>query len=132
MSEIQENKNGGSRRGAGRPKGSRNKQRSMVQTLQDLKISSIEDLANHYHDLQRLVKNSNKRDDPRDSAHTKNLVIQRGQTLRGLLPYSYHKQAQIVEVETVSTRPVPMSIKLTRPKPKMLPPPSKDEIDAKE
>lgn len=113
MTEKPKGKVGGARQGAGRPKNSRNKQRPMVEDLAKLKIHSIPDLVAHYEDIQRLIRNAKERNDPRDGNHVKTLMVQRGQVLRGLLPYAYHKQAQIVAVEEKAAAPNPMSVKLT-------------------
>ena len=113
MTDISKGKNGGARRGAGRPKGSRNKQRPMVETLAKLKIHAIPDLVAHYDEIQKLIKNAKRRDDTRDANHVKTLMVQRGQVLRGLLPYAFHKQAQIVSVEDTTEPKKPISIKLT-------------------
>ena len=98
--------------GAGRPRGRKNKTRSMVPALRLLGINSIEGLLNHYGELNRLIRLAKRRDDPRDAAHVKSLIVQRGNVLRGILPFAYHKQAQIVSVDDQREKPQPVSIKL--------------------
>ena len=98
--------------GAGRPKGRKNKTRSMVPPLRLLGIHSLNGLLNHYEELNRLIRLAKRRDDPRDASHVKSLVVQRGNVLRGLLPFAYHKQAQIVSVDDQRKAPTPVSIRL--------------------
>ena len=69
MSDNEQKKNGGARRGSGRPRDSRNKRRPMVEDLRRLNITTLEGLVNHYHDLQRLIRNAKQRDDPRDASY---------------------------------------------------------------
>lgn len=99
-------------RGRGRPKGSRNSKRPMVQSLAALKLDSMGELIAHFKEVNHLIELAKRRDDVRDAGLTKSLVIQRGQILRSILPWAFHKQAQIVSVDNKTAAKKPISIKL--------------------
>jgi hypothetical protein len=103
-------KNGGARKGAGRPQGIKNKVNMMTKKLEALNISPLVELITLYEQQERLVHADDRSNTP-SAVHSAGLISHRGGLLRTMLPFAY---SPLKEQEASKEAPKkPLTIRLT-------------------
>jgi hypothetical protein len=107
-------KNGGSREGAGRPKGSKNiHSHSAVKKLEELGFDPIEMMVSQYQQIEATLSGGSVR--VGSGAHAQ-LIATQGTLINNLMQYGYKKVPEKIEQEVTTKNP--MAIKLTMKKDK--------------
>jgi hypothetical protein len=107
-------KNGGSREGAGRPKGSKNiHSHSAVKKLEELGFDPIEMMVSQYQQIEAALSDGSVRV---GSGAYAQLIATQGTLINNLMQYGYKKVPEKIEQEITEKRP--MAIKLTLKKDK--------------
>ena len=107
-------KNGGSREGAGRPKGSKNiHSHAAVKKLEELGFDPIEMMVNQYQQIEAALADGSVRV---GSGAYAQLIATQGTLINNLMQYGYKKVPEKIEQEVTTKKP--MAIKLTMKKDK--------------
>jgi len=102
-------KNGGSREGAGRPKGSKNiNSLASVKKLEELGFDPIVEMVNQFHAIDKALASGDIRI---GSGAYAQLIATKGQLINNLMQYGYKKIPDKIEQEVTEKKPI--SILLT-------------------
>lgn len=102
-------KNGGSREGAGRPKGSKNiNSLASVKKLEELGFDPIVEMVNQFHEIDNALASGDIRI---GSGAYAQLIATKGQLINNLMQYGYKKIPDKLEQEITEKKPI--SIVLT-------------------
>jgi hypothetical protein len=108
----EEGKNGGVRKKAGRPKGSKNiYSYESVKKLEQLGFDPIAVMVQQYEDLEELIKNSYNTKTGQPTHITAALKGTQQKITNDLMQYSYKKVPERLEQEVTTSKP--MAVKLT-------------------
>jgi hypothetical protein len=111
--------------GRGRPRGSTNARKRMIEKLEHLELSPLVKHLKLIVEHEKVVRADDVSNVP-SATYTASIIKHRGDLLRTLLPYQYN--VAVEEKAAVSTSK-PMSIKLTVPKPLAITDQSKEKSD---
>jgi len=105
-------KNGGARKAAGRPKGSKNiHSHESVKKLQDLKFDPIEMMVTEYKEISKIISSGEVR--VGSGAHAQ-LIATKAQLINNLMQYGYKKIPEKTELETSNKKPLTVTLSLPK------------------
>ena len=108
--EVKQTGRGGFRRGAGRPKGSKNiNSKDAVKKLEELKFDPIEKMVKQYKTIQRIIDSGEVKIG--SGAHAQ-LVATQATLINNLMAYGYKKVPEKLEQEVSSKNPVAIKLNL--------------------
>jgi len=101
-------KNGGARKAAGRPKGSKNiYSHESVKKLQELDFDPIEQMVYEYQEITRII---NSGDVKVGSGAYAQLIATKAQLINNLMQYGYKKIPEKTEIENSNKKPLTVTL----------------------
>jgi len=101
-------KNGGARKAAGRPKGSRNiYSHESVKKLQDLKFDPIEKMVAEYEAITEVIESGEVRI---GSGAYSQLIATKAVLINNLMQYGYKKIPERTETEEINKKPIAITL----------------------